>query len=155
MKQPLKYLRIVILSLVLSLTSTVSQAQTHKYLEKNRAIASELSAKYGIPAAVILSVAFVETGGGTSKSSTVYNNHFGIVGKNNSHSKYRSFSSVRESYEAFCQLIIKKDYYSALKGSLDFSKWIKAIASAGYSTRPAEWMRRINLIISKYKLADQ
>ncbi len=153
MKHGVKYLRIVILSLVFSLISIVGNAQTHTYLERNKAVASELSTKYGIPVSVILSIAFVESGGGTSKSSTIYNNHFGIVGKNNPQSKYRSFSSVRECYEAFCKLIVKKNYYTALKGSKDFSKWIKAIASAGYSTRPQEWMRRINLIITKYSLS--
>lgn len=153
MKQPLKYLRIVILSFVLMLVSITATAQTHPYLERNKAIASEFSARYGIPVSVILSVAFVESGAGTSKSSTQFNNHFGIVGKNNPESRYRSFSSVRECYEAFCKLIVNKDYYTALKGNTDLSKWVKAIASAGYSTRPKEWMRRINLIISRYSLS--
>lgn len=153
MKHNVKYLRIVILSLVFSLISIVGNAQTHTYLERNKAIASELSLKYGIPVSIILSIAFVESGGGTSKNSTTYNNHFGIVGSNNPQSRYRSFSSVRECYEAFCKLVVKKDYYSALKGSGDFSKWVKAIASAGYSTRPKEWMKRINLIITKYSLS--
>ncbi len=152
MKHNVRYLRIVILSLVMTFTSIICNAQTHNYLEKNKAIASELSTKYGIPVSVILAIAFVETGGGTSKSSTTFNNHFGIVGKNNPQSKYRSFSSVRESYEAFCKLVVNKGYYTGLKGSNDFSKWITAIASAGYSTQPKEWTRRINLIISKYRL---
>ncbi len=135
------------------LTSFTAKAQTHPYLESNKSIATELSEKYGIPVSVILSIAFVESGAGTSKNSTKFNNHFGIVGKNNPQSKYRSFSSVKECYETFCKLIVKKNYYTSLKGSADLSKWLNAIASAGYSTQPKEWMRRINMIISKYSLS--
>ncbi|KQR94610.1 muramidase [Chryseobacterium sp. Leaf180] len=154
MKHSFRYLRIVILSVMFSFTSILSNAQTHSYLEQNKKIANELSSKYGIPSSVILAIAFVESGGGTSKSSKTYNNHFGIVGKNNPTSKYKSFASVKESYEGFCKLVVNKGYYAGLKGSSDVSKWVKSIASAGYSTQPREWMRRINLIMSKYKMKN-
>lgn len=123
------------------------------YITNYKSIANELSNKYGIPSSIILAVAFVESGGGTSKNSKTLNNHFGIVGKNTvNSSKYKSYGSVRESYEAFCQLLTRKKYYSRLKGNDNHSEWVKAIASAGYSTQPAEWMRRINLIINKFGL---
>lgn len=154
MKNTFSYVRIVILSLVLSLVSLNVYAQKHNYLEKNKTLAENLSTKYGIPSSIILAVAFVESGGGSSKNSKVLNNHFGIVGKNNIGSKYKQFSSAEESYEAFCKLVAKKKYYTSLKGNNDFSSWVKAIASAGYSTQPQEWMRRINLIIHKYQLKD-
>ena len=81
----------------------------HSYIQNHKKIALELSEQYGIPPAVILSIAFVESGGGTSKNSKTLNNHFGIVGKNNvSSSRYRYFNSVRESYEAFCKLVARK-----------------------------------------------
>ena len=152
MKNPISYVRIVILSLVLSFVSLPIYAQKHSYIENNKTLAQNLSAKYGIPSSIILAIAFVESGGGSSKNSQKLNNHFGIVGKNNIGSKYKQFSSTEESYEAFCKLLTQKKYYTALKGTNDFSAWVKAIASAGYSTQPQEWMRRLNLIINKYQL---
>ena len=155
MKHNLKYLRIVILSLVLSFVSlNVNAQQKQNYIQKNKTLAEKLSTKYGIPSSIILAIAFVESGGGTSKNSKTLNNHFGIVGKNNIGSRYKQFESKEASYEAFCKLVAKKNYYSALKGTEDFGKWVKAIASAGYSTQPGEWMRKINLIIHKYQLKD-
>ena len=37
-------------------------AQTHSYIEMHRNTAEQLSSEYGIPSAVILAIAFVETG---------------------------------------------------------------------------------------------
>lgn len=147
-----KNTKIVIVSLFLTLCFTTIKAQ-HSYVKDYKSLATDLSSKYGIPASIILSVAFVESGGGTSKNSKTLNNHFGIVGKNTvNNSRYKSFSSVKESYEAFCQMITRKKYYEKLKGNDNHSDWVKAIAAAGYSTQPEEWKRRINSIISKISL---
>ncbi len=152
MKKTFSYVKIVILSLVLSLVSLTVSAQKHSYIESNKTLAENLSIKYGIPSSIILAIAFVESGGGSSKNSKKLNNHFGIVGKNTIGSRYKQFSSTEESYEAFCKLLTQKKYYTALKGTNDFSVWVKAIASAGYSTQPQEWMKRLNLIFNRYQL---
>lgn len=100
---------------VLSFGSLKAQ---HSYIEQNKMMAMELSVKYGIPSSIILAIAYVETGGGNSKNSKALNNHFGIVGKNTvNNSRYKSFASVNESYEAFCELITRKKYYGQLKGN--------------------------------------
>lgn len=149
-----KHFRFTILSLSLILFSSVLKSQ-NTYISNNAKVAKELSQVYGIPSSVILAVAFVESGGGTSKNSKTLNNHFGIVGKNDvNNSRYKSFDSVKESYEAFCKLLQRKKYFSSLSGSGTFSQWIKAIASAGYSTQPSEWTKRMFLIYSKLKLAN-
>ena len=141
-----------IVSILLFLFSHLANAQ-HTYINNHKPMAEQLSKEYGIPSAIILAIAFVETGGGTSKNSKTLNNHFGIVGKNTvNKSKYKSFPSVQESYKAFCELVTRKKYYSKLKGNNDHTDWVAAIAGAGYSTQPKEWMRRVNLIISKYEL---
>ena len=147
-----KSLKVTIISLVLILISVNSKAQK-AYISQNKEMAEYLSKEYGIPSSIILAVAFVESGGGTSKNSKTLNNHFGIVGKNTvNDSKYKNFSSAKESYRAFCDLLSRKKYYSKLKGNDNHQDWIKAIAQAGYSTQPKEWMRRINLIINKFDL---
>ena len=55
-------------------------AQT-KYVKLFKPYADSLSKEYGIPAAVMLGVAILESGSGTSKNAKALNNHFGIVGK--------------------------------------------------------------------------
>lgn len=152
MRSKIKSLKLAVVCLILCLFSALLSAQKkHQYIQKNEKIVEQLSQKYGIPSEIILAVAFVETGGGTSKHSKILNNHFGIVGKNTvNNSRYRSFSSTEESFEAFCKLLSSKKYYPSLKGNKDLNLWVKAIASAGYSTQPQEWMRRVNLILKQY-----
>lgn len=146
-----KNLKTVVISILLVLSfSSVKAQKKHSYIEKHKEIAAQLSQEYGIPSTVILAVAFVKSGGGTSKNSQILNNHFGIVGKNTvNKSRYRSFLSTQDSFRAFCDLLSRKKYYQRLKGNDDHSEWVKAIAKAGYSTQPQEWMRRINLMIKK------
>ncbi len=147
-----KNIKTVVISLFLILCFTTAHAQ-HSYVNDYKMMANELSSKYGIPSSIILAIAIVESGAGTSKNSKTLNNHFGIVGKNTvNNSRYKSFSSVKESYEAFCQMLSRKKYYSALKGSENHNDWVKAIAAAGYSTQPEEWKRRIFSVISKISL---
>lgn len=156
MTNEMNYLKVVFISLFLSFSFALYGQQKHQYIQNNKDLANELSQKYGIPSAIILGVAFVETGGGTSRNSKVLNNHFGIIGKKRTKkSKYRSFSSKRESYEAFCKLLSRKKYYAELKGNEDHTLWVQAIADAGYSTQPKEWMRRVNLIIDKFQLSKK
>ena len=149
----MKKKNIFLVFLLTMFLSVNSFAQQHKYIKKHTTLAKELSQKYGIPPAIILAIAFVETGGGNSKGAKLYHNHFGIVGKNTVvKSRYKSFSHPKESFIAFCELVSNKKYYSTLKGNDDHKAWIKAIASAGYSTQPKEWMRRIHLIIDQHNL---
>lgn len=125
----------------------------HRYFDEYRSLAENLSNQYGIPSAIILGVAFLESGAGKSKNSKVLKNHFGIVGKNTiNNSVYRNFPSVEDSYLAFCKLLSRKKYYEKLKGTTNHKEWITAIASAGYSTNPEEWKRKVNWVINKYNL---
>lgn len=102
-------IKVVVISLVLTFISFNAKAQ-NSYIKENKDMAATLSKEYGIPSSIILAVAFVESGGGTSKNSKALNNHFGIVGKNTvNSSKYKSFNSVKESYRAFCELLSEKN----------------------------------------------
>ncbi len=128
-------------------------AQTHSYIEMHRNTAEQLSSEYGIPSAVILAIAFVETGGGNSKGAKVYHNHFGIQGKNTvTKSKYKSYSSHYDNFRDFCKIISNKKYYPQLKGNTQHTEWIDAIAKSGYTAHPSEWKKRIISVINKYKL---
>jgi flagellum-specific peptidoglycan hydrolase FlgJ len=54
----------------------------NSYINQYKSLATELSQEFGIPTTVILSIAYMETGGGTSSACKVLNNHFGMTGKN-------------------------------------------------------------------------
>lgn len=133
----------------------------HKYITTYRPIADSLSEVYGIPTSVMLGVAFIESGAGTSRNSKLLNNHFGIVGKNNLlktkgiKSRYKQFPTVVSSYIAFCRLLASKKFYSKLKGNMDYKAWLEAMSKAKYSEAPLEWKKRITSVIKKYKLSEK
>ncbi len=129
-----------------------------KYVKQYRPIADSLSAVHGIPSAVILGVAIIESGAGKSRNCKLLNNHFGIKGKNNLlktkgiRSAYKQYKDGRASYIAFCKLLTKRKFYSKLKGKMDYKLWLEAISKSGYSTVPHEWKKNITAAIQKHKL---
>ncbi len=139
---------------ILSILFHSLSSQT-EYFNKYKPLADSLEDKYGVPSCLILSVGFLESGGGKSKVAKVLNNHFGIVGKNNLHkkgrfkSKYKYFYSVSDSYNSFCKLIASKSYYYTLKGNKDIDKWAIAIASKGYAENANLWSRYIIKLAKK------
>ncbi len=138
---------------VLIIFFSLTMSGQNSYINQYKSVAAELSQEFGIPAAIILSVAYVETGGGNSKHCQTLNNHFGIVGKNTvNNSRFKSFESSKESFRSFCEMISRKKYYQKLKGNLNNSEWLNAIASAGYASKPTEWKQKIKLVIQKFGL---
>ncbi len=127
-------------------------------MKQYRPIADSLSAVHGIPSAVILGVAIIESGAGKSRNCKLLNNHFGIKGKNNLlktkgiRSAYKQYKDGRASYIAFCKLLTKRKFYSKLKGKMDYKLWLDAISKSGYSTVPHEWKKNITAAIQKHKL---
>lgn len=132
-------------------------AQT-KYIQTFKPLADSLSVVYGIPTSVMLGVAIIESGSGTSRNAKLLNNHFGIVGKNNLlqtkgiRSRYKQYPSIRASYIGFCQLLTRKKFYPKLKGNNDYKLWLEAMSLAGYSEAPVQWKARISTAIRKQKL---
>ena len=127
-----------------------------KYVKQYRALADSMQEEYKIPAAVILGVAILESGSGTSKNARLLNNHFGIVGKNklkNVKTRYKQYESVYDSYKDFCKLLKKKKYYDKLKGNMNYTLWVDAISKAGYSEVPTIWKQRVISTIKKNKLS--
>lgn len=130
-----------------------------KYIRKYRPLADSLAAVYEIPAALILGVAIIESGSGTSRNCRLLNNHFGIVGKNKvlkTHgvrTKYKQYPDGKASYIDFCRLLTKKKYYKRLKGNLDYRLWTDAISKHNYSEIPDMWKKRIDAAIRKNKLS--
>jgi len=141
-------------------TAVNAQSTAQKYIQKHSEQAMQLMQESGVPASVILGVAMVESSLGRSKSSKVLHNHFGIVGKNHMAStgyvsQYRQFEDAEASYENFVHIVTSKSFYENLKGSLDFTKWLKNLNKAGYcATNQSIWLRDIQFFINKYSLSN-
>jgi len=129
-----------------------------KYVRKYRPLADSLSAIYGIPVPVILGVAILESGSGTSRNCKLLKNHFGMIGKNNLlktngiKSRYKQYPDDRASYVDFCRLMTKKKFYGKLKNNTDYKLWVNAISKAGYSEVPDDWKKKVLATIKKSKL---
>ena len=148
----------ILVTLLCTVMLSAASAQS-KYVKKYRGIADSLASVYGIPSSIILGVAILESGSGTSRNARMLNNHFGIVGKNNLlktkkiRTRYKQYTTVAASYADFCGVLSRKKYFSRLKGTKDTKAWIDAIAKGGYSEAPVEWKKRITATIKKNKLA--
>lgn len=147
--------------LLLLMLSNVGYAQqsTSNYLKKFKPVSVELMQETGIPASVILGVAMLESGTGTSRNAKLLNNHFGIVGKNNlaktapgKKSRYKQYASAVASYEHFVEVLARKKWFSQLKGNPEFAVWLKHMNHSGYSSAGHEWIRRVTAVINRYKL---
>lgn len=151
-------LRKTFLGLFFIILSTTLYGQS-SYIKKYRPLADSLSEVYNIPASVILGVAILESGSGTSRNSKLLNNHFGIVGKNNLlktkgiKSRYKHFNNVTASYVAFCKIQKRRNFYPKLKGNKDYTLWIDAMSKSNYSEVPEIWKTRVLAIIKQNKLA--
>jgi flagellum-specific peptidoglycan hydrolase FlgJ len=144
------------LLLLISIQPVVAQSA---YVKKYKPLADSLAEKYEIPVAVILGVAIIESGSGTSRNSKLLNNHFGIVGKNDLlktkgiRSRYKQYPDVASSYVGFCKLVKKRKYYDKLKGNMDYKVWLEVMSKSGYTEAPEEWKKRITSAIRKHKLS--
>ena len=142
------------------LLSVQSISAQSKYVRKYRPLADSLATEYGVPAAVILGVAIIESGSGTSRNCKLLNNHFGIVGKNKVHkthgvkTKYKQYPNARASYIDFCRLMTRKKFYKKLRGNKDYRAWTDAISKHNYSEIPIEWKKRVDAAIRKNKLSS-
>lgn len=147
--------------LLVSSLASAAQKTPKKYLQQYEPIAVNLMKESGVPASVILGVAMLESGMGTSKNARLLRNHFGIVGKNNLaknggtyRSVYREFASDSVSYRQFVKLVQKRKWYPGMKGSDDYQAWLKKLIQSGYSTAGQVWINRVSAVIRRYKLYE-
>ena len=128
------------------------------YIKDHKILAKILSETYGIPSAVILGVAIVESGAGEGDAAKVLNNHFGFVGENeylNSKghkSRYKQYDNEIASYLDFCSYITRKKFYKKLKDKKNPRLWIHAISLTGYSEVPETWEAHVLRAIKEHHL---
>lgn len=136
-------------------TSFQAAAQSvSAYVNKYRPLANALALEFGIPPAIILGVATVESSSGQARNCRDLNNHFGITGSNHvaRKTRYKQYDSPEASFRDFCLLLTRRSFYQQLKGSADVTRWISAISRTGYSVAPQAWSGKIISAIRNNKL---
>jgi len=67
--------------------------------------------------------------------------------------RYKQYPDALSSFVDFCKLMMKKKFYSKLKGNKNYKLWIDAISRIGYSEVPETWKQRVLAAIRKNKLS--
>jgi len=128
-------------------SSLHSQYTPEAYIARFKPVADSLSCIYGVPSAIILAQACLESGFGNSKAARERNNHLGIdKGK-------RVFSTADSSFiEHSIMLTTMKRYRTLLDVPVtDYLGWAVGLQLAGYATDTA-YSEKLLLIIERYGL---
>lgn len=135
-----------------------AQSSVNTYLDTHQQLVLLLSDSFGIPAELIMGLAIVESGAGTSKLATKLHNHFGIKASNRYHivngykTRFKYYESDTASFTDFCLYVKRRKYYAALQGNFNYNAWLNAMAKSGYSGSPKAWKAKIKYTIKKYNL---
>jgi Bax protein len=134
-----------------------AQKKTLGYIDKFLPIAKDLSTEFGIPVSIILGVSITESASGTSSNCKDLNNFFGVKGKNHlkkRKTKYKQYEKPEDSFRDFCGIISRKKFYSKLKNSNDYKKWLNEMNKAEYAGAKETWVKFVGKIIRYYKLYE-
>jgi hypothetical protein len=128
-----------------------SQSRTEQikaYIEKYKGLALEQTAKFRIPASVILAQAIKESDFGNSSLARSTNNHFGIKchkewgGDNitfdddSLNECFRSYATIEDSYLDHSMFLVSRPRYAFLFDYKinDHYRWCVGLKNAGYAT---------------------
>ncbi len=132
------------------------QKTTLKYIDKFLPVAKEFSTEFGIPVSIILGVSIHESGSGTSSNCKDLNNYFGVKGKNHLKKRktsYKQYAKPEDSFRDFCGIISRKKFYSKLKNTNNYKRWLHEMNKAAYAGGKEHWVNAISEIIRYYKLS--
>ncbi|MCQ2347572.1 MAG: glucosaminidase domain-containing protein [Paludibacteraceae bacterium] len=160
--------RIGLLLLILCCVKIHAQEQLDSnylaYIDRYKAIVLQQEEEYGVPAAITMAQALLESGAGLSELATQANNHFGI--KCSSEWKWETYSHDDDA-QAECfrkyydpedsfidhSLFLKRKRYASLfeLDASDYQGWAKGLKQCGYATDPKYPQKLIDLI-ERYEL---
>ena len=165
--------RIVLSTLWLMLSAAISpvlrgqsSSEIRQYISTHKDIALEQERIYGIPAAITLAQAILESGAGSGYLAVNANNHFGIKAyggwKGDVHyawdderhkSRFRKYNSAAASFRDYAAFLSENPRYSSIfKYSVfDYRAWASGLQKAGYATAP-NYARELIYIIEAYEL---
>lgn len=152
-----KYVIILLMFVFMGSTTMAQRFSPSSYIETHKGIAQKLMQETGVPASVILAIAFHESAYGNSRIARHLHNHFGVKGKNNStkiHSAYKGYASAEKSYRDFAAMMQRREAYRKLSDrydSDDYENWVRGIFNAGY-THLNSWVPKVIATIKRYHL---
>ncbi len=134
-----------------------------EYIDLYKEIAVSEMNRTGVPASIKLAQGILESRNGNSQLARNANNHFGMkcgrtktgyflkdddhdAAGNRIPSCFKIFSSVKDSYRAHSELLMRKRYRFLLKYKMDYKKWAYGLKKAGYATDPTYPQQLIQLI---------
>ena|SRR5436190_23267961 len=150
-----KVIRIFLFPLFFSQLIFAQKKTTLRYIDKFLPIAKDLSTEFGIPVSIILGVSILESNSGQSSNCKDLNNFFGVKGKNHlkkRKTKYKQYGRPADSFRDFCGILSRKKFYSKLKYTNDYKRWLNEMNKAEYAGAKESWVNAIAKIIRYYKL---
>ncbi|MBR5854367.1 MAG: glucosaminidase domain-containing protein [Paludibacteraceae bacterium] len=134
------------------------------YIEQYRYIAIEQQRKHGVPAAITMAQAILESAAGQSELASKANNHFGIKctsdwpGKTFNHDDdktnecFRKYAEVSDSYEDHSLFLKRKRYESLFALAIDdYENWAYGLKACGYAT-DSKYPEKLIRLIELYDL---
>jgi uncharacterized FlgJ-related protein len=165
----LKFICILLTSTILSVSGiaqTIS-IETTTYINQFKNIAMQEQIRTGVPAAIKLGQAILESQSGKSRLATESNNHFGIkcktewTGPKTYHNDdaqgecFRVYDNAEASFIDHSNFLKTRVHYAFLfKIDLtDFTSWAFGLKQAGYATNP-NYPAQLIKVINNYDLAQ-
>lgn len=147
------------------------------YVQKYRYLARKVSLNYGVPEAIVLAIAGLETSWGRSELALKANNHFGIKAKEGwmgaifhketeeysfargwekRKDAFRSYASIEKSYDDFGIYMRLRGLYDELfkLSADDYIAWAIQLQKAGYAS-DQNYATKLIRIIEMYGLHAQ
>ncbi len=123
----------------------IDNAKISCFINKHYKAAKRLELNYGIPPALTIAQAALESGWGKSRLATEDKNYFGIR-RNHKNMKY---SSISDSFEDYAAVLQNRCYNLHAPKNLD--EWMQALTECHYCTKKG-YTGHLKQIIKKYKL---
>jgi flagellum-specific peptidoglycan hydrolase FlgJ len=145
--------------------ASLKKTNINDYILRFKSIAMTESAKYNIPASIIMAQGIIESHTGNSTLAVKNNNHFGlkcfsrncIAGhctnfSDDSHKDFfRKYDSPWASYRAHSQMIANGKYKVLQQYGSDYQKWAQGLKELGYAT-DKKYDKKLISIIEQYDL---
>ncbi|MBQ4390443.1 MAG: glucosaminidase domain-containing protein [Paludibacteraceae bacterium] len=162
--------KVILLGLAMVSVMSMQAVKNQKYvtyIEQWQSVAAQQEEDYGIPAAITLAQALLESSAGTSELAVNANNHFGIkcagdwlgdVYRYDDDARGECFRVYTDAAESFRDhsLFLKKDRYKTLYDIdvTNYKAWAYRLRECGYATDPL-YAQKLIRIIEEYELAPK